>query len=191
MWKIIVILLSLPALSFSALCQDKYEREIRIKTNEVPKKALRFVDSLSFQSKIKWYKEFSSNGYSFEAKTRKSHDKYSIEFSENGDFEDLEIEIDSLQLPKSGYSKMIDYFDSENSTYKIIKIQQQYSGNASAVLNYFLNEKRGIKLIIKYEIVLSRKEEGTFVMYEYLFDEDGEFEKRSRIMLNMTDNLEY
>ena len=76
--KIIFILFGL--FMHPTFSQDKYEKEYRIKYEEVPKSALNFINSINFSNKIKWYKEESLKSYTYEAKTIHKDIKFSVEF---------------------------------------------------------------------------------------------------------------
>lgn len=185
------ISLILIALTVHGRTQPKYEREIRIKEKEVPVSALSFIDSINFKKKVKWYRETGYEKTSYEAKTKSNKKRYSIEFSQDGTFEDIEIGIKRNKIPENVHSKITDFFRSEYNKYSIEKTQIQYSGNRNLVLENFrkMGGTEGIK--VHYEIVISTKPEDSYVMYEYLFSETGDFVKRSQIVLKNTDNLLY
>jgi len=54
-----------------------------------------------------------------------------------------------------------------------------------------LHEKTGKDIVKKFELVISSKMDGSYVLFEYLFDENGKFLEKSVIILKMTDNIEY
>ena len=180
-------------MSFSSFgfTQPKYEKEMRIKEKEVPENVISFVDSMKLPKKIKWYKEIGNNKTSYEAKTRYEAKRLSIEFSENGTFEDFEIEINPEDILSEDNKRISDYLLNAHSKYLIEKVQLQYSGEPNLILNYFLNPESINGLIIHYEVVISTKEDSAYAMYEYLFDENGAFVKKSQIKIKTTDNIEY
>ncbi|WP_462318010.1 hypothetical protein [Marinilabilia sp.] len=171
--------------------QQKFEKETRIKEKEVPERAVSFLDSMSLSKKVKWIKETGFNTISYEAKTRFQGDRISIEFSENGDFEDIELQITSGELPSDTYSRISDYLGSEYEKFSFEKVQIQYSGNKNEVLDFFLNRKVKSNIVRKYEVVISTRLDGSYVMFEYLFSDKGKFLQKSRIVLKMTDNIVY
>jgi hypothetical protein len=188
MQKFIFLILFWP-LAHYGLAQNKFEKEIRIKEKDVPQAAISFVDELAFTKKVKWFREIGLDKISFEAKTKKEGKWYSIEFSEDGSFEDLEIEIEPNEIPDATYERIITYFDNNHEKFAIEKIQIQYSGNHT--LNYILGNGPVVDFIIRYEIVLSSKVEGAFVLLEELFDDEGNFINSSRIILERFDNIVY
>ena len=190
-WMKCIIPFFLVLTTIPALTQQKFERERRVHDDEVPEKSREFIDSIQLSSKIRWYEETGINKTSYEAKTKFKGQRLSIEFSEEGEFEDLEIEIEPESIPSTAYAFILDHFESEHGDYDIRKIQIQYLGKPKEVISYFLRKANRSVVSINYEIVISAKEEGSFVLYEYLFDEHGAFIQRSRIILNMSDNIEY
>ena len=185
------LVLLFTVLSNSVFAQVKYEREFRVERITVPENAVGFVDSLKFPTKIKWYKESGLSNITYEAKTKYEGAKYSIEFSENGAFEDLEIEIKQEVIPSSSFSAFTSYLDSTYTTYRIKKIQLQYTGSPKAVLSYFDTGEDTGDLTRHYEMVLSAKVEGVYQLFEYLFSESGKFIQKVRVALSSTDNIEY
>ncbi len=175
--------------SASAFSQYKYEKEFRIGETEVPEKAVSFVDSLDFGTKVRWYREVGYDTISFEAKTRYDRQRYSIEFSADGTFEDVEVGIGAGDIPSAAFGLMSAYLQAEHDKYKIEKAQVQYSGHPGAVLAYFEKQGNPDGVLINYELVVSTKIEGAFVMLEYLFSEPGDFIRRSQITLGRTENI--
>lgn len=194
--KNLIIALSLGLLPVAASAQRKFEKEVRIRNRElseqVPKAALEFVDALPCDHRLRWYREEGYDGHSFEAKTRIERRRISIEFSANGDFEDIEANIspDGILKPTARQA-MEDYLQASNGQYRIEKLQIQYSGNAEAACKSFSTGAPQDGAAVRYEWVVSSKEDGEFVLFEYLFDEDGAFIKRTEIDLVPTDNIEY
>ncbi|NJM16804.1 MAG: hypothetical protein HC896_16820 [Bacteroidales bacterium] len=184
---VITLVSSFTGIAFSQL---KFEQEFRIQATEVPENAVNFVDSMPLESKTRWYKEAGYNKTSYEAKAKYKRQRMSIEFSENGSFEDIEIEIKHREIPLNTYKKIAVFFSATHDRYSIEKVQVQYSGNPPSVLNHFLS-KRPSDIVQRYEIVLSAKIDGSYVLLEYLFDESGEFLQKSEVILKMTDNIVY
>jgi len=172
--------------------QSKFEKEFRIKTNEVPSIALSFVDSMKFESRVKWFKEIGLNDISIEAKANYKKQPISIEFSGNGLFEDIEIEVKSNQLPVDVFSKLSGVISQRHEKYTIEKVQVQYTGDRNTVLQ-FMRENRKIPegITINYELVISTKVDGNFRMLEYLFKQNGDYVKSNQILSNRQDTIDY
>lgn len=189
--KIIIILIMLFTSSLQGYTQYKYEKESRIRKSNVPANAINFVDSVNFNSKVKWYRETGLKSISFEAKTKYKGKDYSIEFSEDGSFEDVEIKIESSEVPSTTFDIISKYLSEQHSRYTIEKVQVQYSGNKKSVLEFLQNKSTNVNFVINYELKISSKVEGSFKMFEYLFSENGKFIQKSQIILRRTDNIEF
>lgn len=187
-----IAFLLLPVLiSSPVLPQAKYEKETRVRKSSVPEVSRDIVDLFNFNEKVRWYKETGFYSNSFEAKTRYNGKNHSIEFSNDGTFEDIEIEIDVEEISKETHEKITNYLSGQHYKYILEKIQIQYSGNINLVSEYFLGKGRSTGIRINYELVISGRVDGTFKMLEYLFSEEGNFLQKAEIKLNRTDNIEY
>lgn len=171
--------------------QYKYEKETRIKEADVPKNALSFVESLNFNTKIKWYEETGYDRISFEAKTKYNGKLYSIEFSEEGTFEDVEIVIEPDEIPSSVFTLINNYLHSKYNKLSIQKIQIQYKGDRDEMIHFLNTEESNEHIETNYELVISAKIEGSFVLFEYLFSGNGEFINRQQIILKRFENIQY
>lgn len=173
------------------MAQQKYEREVRIQATDVPADALNFVNSSPIDSKIKWYREINLNTTSIEAKTKYKRHRYSIEFSENGILEDIEVEIKVRDLNPEIIKKIRATIEKSHGNFKLEKIQLQYSGNKDLLKRVLDNKPIPDALTIKYEIVISSKESDTFKRFELLFNEALELESTTEIITKNNINIEY
>ena len=190
--RFVLVLSSILLIAFHGFSQAKYEKEFRIKEKYVPSVALNFVDSMTFDSKVKWYKEIGLNRITIEAKAKYKKERYSIEFFENGVFKDVEIEIKPYKIPYSTFSKISGFLSQRHKKYKIEKVQIQYSGDRNLVL-MFLRENRNNSegITISYEVVISTKMDGNYLMLEYLFSETGEYLQSNEIISRRNDTIDY
>ena len=170
---------------------QKFEREYRIKVEEVPDKARRFIEALNFDRKVKWYGEEGLNSKSIEAKTKYLGRKYSVEFDTSGHIEDIEIRIPTKAIPAKTLKSIKSNLDEEFESFRFIKIQVQYSGEPEALIRINADNWKEALVNKKYEIVLKGKTEAETRWYEYTFSEIGEVEGKSVVILRNTDNLEY
>lgn len=175
----------------SVVAQDKEEREWRVKSKTVPKQAMDwFKDAYEIPKKVKWYKEQNETGLFYEAKLNRKKHRNSVKFSEAGEIQDIEIELKLDEL-ESGLASAIDKrLDSISSSYRIIKLQQQWTGEADD-LEDLIDEKEKENLTTKYEVELfirSGKEAG---YYELLFSDKGELLLKRPIKMNTADHLQY
>lgn len=188
--KKLAFILFLLLLSAHLIAQTKLEKEVRIKVSKVPPPALAFIDSMDFDTKVKWYKETGVSNSSIEAKTRYNGSKYSIEFSTDGILEDVEIEVEWNDILTESRNAIAGYLNAQYEKYKIDKIQIQYLGNKN-LLKYLKNGEPIEGIQINYEIVLQTRVDKTFKRFEYLFSEKGDFLNAVEIILKSTDNIEY
>lgn len=189
LFTMLAFFIYLPSLSG----QNKYEKEYRISSDIVPPSALNYVEKFNFEKKVKWYREENLTLASIEAKTKRNKQRYSIEFDTTGQLQDLEIEIDFETINAPAQKAICDALSQEFDRYKFEKIQQQYAGNAAAILAYFLEEKMHIspEIIIQFEIVLEGKTADKVNLYECTFSQQGSLISKRRIVLRNTDILEY
>ena len=190
--KFLLVLSIIFLLSFHGFSQSKFEKEFSINVKDVPQIALSFVDSMTFDTKVKWFKEIGLDNISIEAKAKFKKERHSIEFCENGIFQDVEIEVKPNKIPYSAYSKITEILSLRHKKYKIEKIQIQYSGDRNVVLSFLrenMNNSEGIT--INYEVVISTKMDGNYLMFEYFFTKTGEYVQSYQITSRRKDTIDY
>jgi len=177
---------------FNVFSQAKFERELRIRKSKAPESSIKFIDSLNFESKVRWYKEIGEDRITYEAKTRFQKEIYSIEFFENGNIKDVEIAISATAIPEMPLLKIKEYLFSKYGNYKIDKTQIQYSGEKQTLLNFLRgNRQNSAGIETRYELVISTRVEGSFKLFEYLFSQKGEYIQSATIIQRRTDIIEY
>lgn len=191
--KALIFFLSLLWLSCLS-AQEKIERELRIDYEEVPKPALDFVEKLDFDRKVRWYKEYQKNGFSFEAKSTEGGRLWSVEFSAQGALEDVEIKIKQRNLASELRAQISSHLKEEYGKYRIHKVQLQLKGEDEILLDFLDDlewdeEAPGIERA--FELVVSAKVDGRFQMFEYLFDPSGKVLLKQALALKNSDNIEY
>ncbi len=180
MKKNLPFLIALLLLVFSHFthAQHKYEREYRIRKIQFPTKALNYIkEKLSDAKRVRFYKETDSAKISYEAKFKKERLWYSIEFDKEGELEDIEILIQSVEIPQSAFEAISTYLATNFKKYRIRKIQQQYPVTDSKNPEKTIEEafQNLILPTINYEFIVSAKKESNFQQYEILFDSAGNF----------------
>lgn len=171
--------------------QDKFEKESRIKRNDVPAKALLFIDSLNYNTKIKWYKEEGLTSISIEAKFKYNKTRYSIEFDTLGNIEDVEIEVSWPDVESELSKSITKQLKLDCSKYKIVKIQRQFTGSENDLFSLLRNGIHSEQIKIKYEIVVRCNEQKEVNLFEYLFNEKGILVRKSKIIFKNSSHLEY
>lgn len=171
--------------------QEKVEREWRIKSREVPRPALEwFKDAYELPKRVKWYREENESGNFFEAKLNWKQHRHSIKFNEQGTVVDVEIEMGLDQLEPEVAKAIVTTLDSMCPGYRILKIQQQWTG-APDDLEDLIDEQERENLHMQYELEVffrSGKEAG---YHELLFSENGQFTSMRPIRMNTADHLQY
>lgn len=172
--------------------QEKFEKEYRIKEDKVPKSALHIINLWNFQKKVKWFVEESNEGKTFEAKVVHNKYKYSIEFTEQGKFIDLEKEVKFKSLETKVTSIIHENLSKEFSKFKIKKVQLQYNDSESEVYKtvFKLKTTQGISKP-NYEIVVKAKKDKEYSVYEFLFDVQGNIIKKLKFKPISSLNLEF
>ncbi len=173
------------------IAQTKFEREYKVKANEVPAKAIQYVKSLGADKKIKWYQEISQAGKSVEGKTKIRNSCYSVEFDMEGNLQDVEVKIGWKEIPKRSELKILEHLIFRFDKFKTQKIQRQYTGDSAVIKQVLVGEKTIIQPTIRYEMVVKGRKNRQVKLYEFLFSEEGEFLEELTIELRNTDNLEY
>lgn len=190
--KIVSLLILISLSRGHVFSQTKYEKESRINHKEVPPAALSFVDSLPFVSKVKWYKETGLNHVTIEAKSKLNKERHSVEFSEEGTFQDVEIEVKPSRIEYETYSGITEFLTQEHGKFKVEKTQIQYSGGRNAVLMFLRSGRNDSEsIIVNFEIEISTKVDGSFLMFEYLFTEKGDYVESRQITSVRMGRIEY
>lgn len=175
----------------SAYAQQKFERESRLKSKEVPSEAIRFIDAVEMPTKWKWYSEENLNGNSVEAKTKYTGKRYSVEFDVSGSIQDVEVETSLQEMEENITSKILKTLDSLFTRYSIDKIQIQYSAEKHLLIGLLNNDSGESNLNVQYELVVKGRKAGRPKLYELNFSDEGRLIESSEIIFRNTDNLEY
>jgi len=189
--KNLLIVIVLTNLAIHLNGQSKFEKEVRVQEKFVPEQARNFVRQLEPDSRVKWYRETGFNQISFEAKTKINKKLHSIEFAADGSFEDVEVVIKDEEVPVEVYENIVQYLHEKHEKQKVLKLQVQYSGNESLVIESVKNNTIVKGITVRYEVVVSTRSEGEYEMVEYLFTDHGFFIKSAGIVMQNSDNIEF
>jgi hypothetical protein len=187
--KILVSLLMVYFFSVESFAQTKFEREYRITRSEAPLTAVSFIDSCNFSGKIRWHAEESQDGKTFEAKTKHLNYRYSIEFDTNGVLQDIEKEVGFNELEKSVKDAATKALGDLFISYKVRKIQIQWSGKREILFELLKNGHSDQSYTTQYEIVVKARKEGFSSYFEVLLDASGNAVKILEIKQQSADNL--
>lgn len=166
----------------SLSAQEKLEREYSISKQQVPDKALQFVAENYAGLRVRWYREENLQGQSIEAKLKKKRQWHSIEFDTLGRLQDVEILIKYKDIAEDLREEMEGWMEEEFSSYKIDKVQRQWSGSESAMAQLIKEGKSELDFERRYEIVVKGRKGGKTDFYELLFDDDGELLEMAKII---------
>ncbi len=186
----IVLAFSLYSLALSGQ-EVKKEREERVRSMEVPEESRSWLSkSFPAAKKVKWYREETSGKKSFEAKFKRKGNKYSVEFSESGTIEDVEISKRLSDLPELIQQKLRTAFTGY-SKFKLIEFQEQWTADSPELLQQALHNQGSSQIIIRYEIVFKAIMDGQHTLWEGLFDREGQLLSKRKVALRPTDNLDF
>lgn len=174
--------------TFFCFSQEKFEKEYRVKLNQVPEVARNFIEKCQFENTIKWYVEESQDGKTFEAKSKKYNHKYSIEFSENGQLLDVEKTVKFKNLPENIQAIINNGLSKFFKKYSVKKIQIQWSGSETFLLDKVLIRHSNMQF---FEIVLKGKKENKYELFEVLINDKGEIIKELKFSTDNTNNLQF
>ena len=178
--------------SFSGISQVKYEKERRVKVEEVPSEALNFMQEFLPERKVKWFYEEGNFGNSFESKFKHEGLKYSVEFDSIGKIQDVEIIIQIDEIEGYIYENIKNTLNQLLENYSIQKSQIQYVGNVYDLLSLNDLKKAHIQQLgIAYELVVKGKMDGEVKLLEFNFSQSGDLVQKSELQLQNFDNLEY
>lgn len=166
----------------TTFAQQKTEREYAIKTAQVPKSALQYVDQVFEGRRTKWYAEESQKGRSIEAKVKQDGTIYSIEFDEGGKLQDIETLISFKSLPEALRNTIEKTLEAEFSRIKIIKVQRQWTGPAKTLQLLLAKKEPAEKYTTRYELVIRGTKDRSTSDYEVLVDDQGTLIRTSKII---------
>ncbi len=176
---------------FSANGQDKYEHESRLKIENVSEKAIRFVEKLSLEGKIKWYLEKGINTSSIEAKSKFERRNISVEFDTLGTVEDIEIEIPWKHVADDVRQRMAKHLEAVFTKYDVRKVQIQFLGDEKTLISISKDKFKVTDTSHNYEIILKGVTDDSVELYEFLFSGDGDFMQKAKIIFRNIDNLQF
>lgn len=162
---------------------QKVEKESRIDVTAVPQVAQDFITSFDVSGKVKWIQETSDEGVSIEAKFKSEDTRFSVEFTEAGELEDMEVLVNLSSLNKSIRKNVEQYLEESFDYYKVEKVQAQYINTLERILQWRKTDEKSRSLRPKYEIVVKSRNSGSSSKrFEFLFDEMGVFIRKESIV---------
>ena len=158
----------------------------------LPAGVLESLDGFLAKSKrAKFFSETDGDKKSFEVKLKFESKWYSIEYSEDGTLEDIEVVISFDSLDESLKNSILKQFNTYNK-FHIDRIQRQFSSSQKSnrtVIEDALNADTAD--LIRYELEVSLKQDGEWRAYEMLFSNTGELIQTREIIHRSTDFILY
>ncbi|WP_339339861.1 hypothetical protein [Croceitalea sp. MTPC6] len=177
----------------SVVSQSKQEREFRIKESEFPSSARKLITPyLGNAKRVRFYKEVDGDKVSFETKFKKGKLKYSVEFSKNGELEDVEFIIKKVDIPNRTFEMISNYLALNHQKYRIKKIQQQYLNQEENPISVLKAAFQNLILPeINYELIVASKDDKGYSEYEITFNSDGEHLLSRKLVKPKYDHILY
>lgn len=189
--KKLIILLNLITLSLTIVAQVKYEREIRIPEQNVHERAREWLkDAFEDVKSVKWYYETTPVVNSYEAKFNWRSYDYSVKFDTSGLIVDVEKIIELSEIPQPARSIIHSYYDNSFQSYKILKIQEQATGDEDD-LKDFIDENEEEGITIRYEIEFHGVTLTENKLWEILFSINGELIMQQEIDMPHNFNIDF
>lgn len=179
-------------LSLQILAQTKIEKEVRVKENEVPEKALESIqENVKSKTKVKWYFQQDDEKEVYEAKFKQFGKQFSVEFLPSGRIYNVEIVINKRNIKKPIYQSIVSEIDRLFEDFSIVKIQKEYLGDADDLDDIIEDNEVDDDLDQRFEIEVNGKIDNNRHLYELIFDGSGKLLKQRKIKLKSTDILDY
>lgn len=167
--------------------QSKFESETRVSLSEVPSPAVSYMSSIGKAYKVRWYREESQLGTTFEAKTRIEDFWYSIEFDSSGLFLDIEKTVHLQDLDQDLVRTIQDGFNTLFRRHRILKVQQQFLISDTS-FQAFLQAGMDYQHL---ECIVRGEQKGEIGNYEILLTRDGRVKEVLEDDDRPSDNMEF
>ena len=174
--------------------QVKNELEAQVTLKEFPSTAQKVIAQLPDRCKrLKFFKETDGNKLSYEAKFKFKKKFYSLEFSKEGQIEDVEITMKPKLMTPEIKNNIKKYFDQTYIKVNWVKLQKQFVYESSIGIKGFLNSVFNTPPVLKpnFELVAEVKNKKTKILVEFLFGPSGRLIKQSIISPSSYDYVLY
>jgi hypothetical protein len=190
MKKILLAIFLLMA-AFPLVAQVKFEQEIRVKRNAVPREAREWInDAFEGFKRVRWYYETTPEDNSYEAKFSWDGYLYSVKFDNEGKLVDIEKEITFEEITPGAKEDIRQYLEETYQRYRIIKVQRQFTGHEDDLEDY-IDEDEWEDITMKYEIEFHGITSSENKLWEALFDGEGNLILLQEIQLPDLFNLDF
>ena len=168
------------------------EREKRVKKEEVPVTIINMMNKFTAKAKkVRYYLETDGNHTSFEIKFLLGKNHYSVEFSNSGSLEDVEVVVDFRKLDKSLHENILSHLKKYDN-FKVKKVQKQFSSRSQSDEEVIEMAIQNVATeIVRYEIIVETKADGSWTTYEMVFDDLGNFLSEKEVVGRLADHILY
>ncbi len=176
--------------SLSTIAQSKKEEvEQRISREKMPLGALQILDLFKDKKfkKQHYFFEKDGNKESFEAKFIYNKSAYSVEFSPKGKLEDVEVVIKKQQIAPKPLDKIESFLKDNFDAFKIVKVQKQFKNGIAKVV--FEKSLLPTNHPDNFELIVQIRLKGSYYKYEFLFDANGDYKEKRKVVKNQFDYL--
>ncbi len=156
---------------------DKQEAETRITRDGFPASALRWLEPVTQRARnVRYFRQSDGTDLTFEVKFRIGSETWSVEFLEDGTFEEAERLIAERDLPEG----VTGHLDRRFRTWKTTRIQARHQPDTQepAVAAWF----RDPTAANGYEVEVEGRNGAEIGHFELTFDADGSFRDERRII---------
>ena len=191
--KTVLLLFFFYGVALQTTGQSKQESEKKIPAEKMPIPALNSLEEyLTDVKKLRYFLETDGANISYEAKFQYRKRSISVEFSQEGLLEDIEIIKKYTELPEPLQNAIEHYLSKHTQSFKIIRCQEQYRHEGTApqkTISDVLGENWTNPLF--YELEVDLRIDKTWRSEEWVFDQQGKFISKRHIINRAQDNLLY
>lgn len=176
-------------LGSTAIAQVKYEKEERIQKEALPTAVSKLLPLMETHVKrMRYYREFDGQSSSYEIKFKKHDTHISVEFSQEGVLEDVEVLVAKSALPTAVLEAVKAHFQ----RVKFNRIQKQFVHPQGAIPTHTLQAVFENQLVpTAYELEVSGKTQNGYQQFELLIDPAGKLLKKSSIITKDYEHVVY
>jgi hypothetical protein len=165
----------------------KIEKEERIDASDFPDVSEDVLPVLLRDARrIKYYREQDARAASYEAKFKKKGRDYSVEYSRDGELQDVEIEISRGKIDRVLREELDRQLGTMARKHRVEKVQQQYlpTDEPTQILENIKSKQYDF-----LELIVALKIEGSISRKELLVDRNGQIVKQRKIKRRSYDFL--
>ncbi len=179
----------------SSMAQDeKREYEQSIKKRDLPDKILESIEPfLEDAARVRYYYETDGDAETYEVKGKFDKRFFSIEYQKDGTLIDIEKLIDFEEIEEEARKHISEYLQENYDKYVFTRVQQQYYPqkiDAEDAVEDF-SDRDFENFETRYELEVDTRAGNTLGSFELLFDHNGKFMEKRKILKRGEDNIFY